>query len=643
MNRILIFSVTLLSISHLLAASAESPTPPPSSRRPNVVFILADDLGWRDLGVYRSTYHETPNIDRLVARGLRFTQAYAANPLCSPTRASILTGLYPARIGITAPVCHLPQEILEKGLTAPQPHVRVQVANSLTRLKPEYTTLAEVLRDAGYVTAHFGKWHLGHSGPYEPKDQGFQFDFPHTPQVPGPGGGYLAPWKFITDPAIQGAPGEHIEDRMSAEAARFIRNNKDRPFYLNYWCFSVHSPWSAKPELVEYFRQKADPNSPQRNPVYAAMVKSLDDAVGRIVAAIDECGLADQTIIIFFSDNGGFAYPPRRENNRGVETQPPGYADIPATSNLPLRSGKASIYEGGTRVPLIVIWPGHTQPGTVTDSLFSSVDFFPTILEMCGIDHSGYRVDGISQVAALEGKGAPRKEVFCHFPHGSENQARNIPGFLPSAYLREGDWKLIRFFAANPDGTDRFELYNLAEDIGESHNLADKYPERVNALRVKLEKYLADTEAVIPRQNPDYRGDVPTQDPLLGWKARNCQAEIRDGKLHLTATAGSPFLGFSVGRQHGPLQVAFHLKVLRTDGTHQDKSAGKVEWLPPSGERPAPVPYEMTSAGPQTVVVEVPWTQSIGIVRIYLPEGCREAEVDWIELTWQGQKKRFDF
>ena len=643
MNRIMIFSVTLLSVSHLLAASAESPTPPPSSRRPNVVFILADDLGWRDLGVYGSTYHETPNIDRLAARGLRFTQAYAANPLCSPTRASILTGLYPARIGITAPVCHLPQEILEKGLTAPQPHVRVQVANSLTRLKPEYTTLAEVLRDAGYVTAHFGKWHLGHSGPYEPKDQGFQFDFPHTPQVPGPGGGYLAPWRFIKDPAIQGAPGEHIEDRMSAEAARFIRNNKDRPFYLNYWCFSVHSPWSAKPELVEYFRQKADPNSSQRNPVYAAMVKSLDDAVGRIVAAIDECGLADQTIIIFFSDNGGFAYPPRRENNRGVETQPPGYADIPATSNLPLRSGKASIYEGGTRVPLIVIWPGHTQPGTVTDSLFSSVDFFPTILEMCGIDHSGYRVDGISQVAALEGKGAPRKEVFCHFPHGSENQARNIPGFLPSAYLREGDWKLIRFFAANPDGTDRFELYNLAEDIGESHNLADKYPERVNALRVKLEKYLADTEAVIPRQNPDYRGDVATQDPLLGWKARNCQAEIRDGKLHLTATAGSPFLGFSVGRQHGPLQVAFHLKVLRTDGTHQDKSAGKVEWLPPSGERPAPVPYEMTSAGPQTVVVEVPWTQSIGIVRIYLPEGCREAEVDWIELTWQGQKKRFDF
>ena len=642
MNRTLILCVTALSFGGLSVAG--EPTAPPSNfRRPNVVFILADDLGWRDLGVYGSTYHETPNIDRLATRGLRFTQAYAANPLCSPTRASILTGLYPARIRITAPVCHLPEEILEKGLTAPQRHVRVQVANSLTRLKSDYITLAEVLRDAGYVTAHFGKWHLGHSGPYEPKDQGFQFDFPHTPQVPGPGGGYLAPWKFIKDPAIQGTPGEHIEDRMSAEAVQFIRNNKHRPFYLNYWCFSVHSPWSAKPELVEYFRQKADPNSPQRNPVYAAMVKSLDDAVGRIVAAIDECGLADQTVIIFFSDNGGFAYPPRREGSRDVETQPPGYADIPATSNLPLRSGKASIYEGGTRVPLIVVWPGHTQPGTVTESLFSSVDFFPTILDMCGINHSGYHVDGISQVAAFEGKGSPRREVFCHFPHGSENQARNIPGFLPSAYLREGDWKLIRFFAANPDGSDRFELYNLAEDIGETYNLADKYPKRVEALRAKLEKYLQDTDAVIPRLNPNYREDTASQDPLLGWKARGCQAELREGKLHLTATAASPFLGYSLGRQPGPLQVAFQLRVLRADGSVQGKLSGKVEWLPPSGERPAPIPYETDPTGLQTVVVQVPWMQPIGIVRIYLPEGCRETEVDWIELVSQDQKKRFDF
>lgn len=603
--------------------------------RPNVVFILADDLGWRDLGVYGSPYHESPAIDRLAARGLRFTQAYAANPLCSPTRASILTGLYPARIGITAPACHFPTEVLEKGLAAAQPNVRIQLANSLTRLKPEYVTLAEVLRQSGYVTAHFGKWHLGHNGPYEPKDQGFQFDFPHTPSVPGPGGGYLAPWKFIRDSDIQGAPGEHIEDRMSQEAARFIRQHKDRPFYLNYWAFSVHGPWSAKAELVDKFQAKADPQCPQHNPVYAAMVKSLDDAVGRIVQAIDQEGLSDRTIIIFSSDNGGFAYPPRR-NNRQVETQPPGYADIPATSNAPLRSGKASIYEGGTRVPLIILWPGHTQPGSVTHSLFSSVDFFPTILEMCGIDRSPYQVDGVSQVPAILGKGQPRTEVYCHFPHGGPAAAQSIPGLTPSTYVREGDWKLIRFFAANPDGSDRFELYNLAEDIGETRNLADQHPDRVNSLKAKLERFLQDTEAVIPRLNPNYRGEAQPSDPLLGWKVRNGQGEVREGQLLIKALTPTPFLGFSLGRQPGPIRLAFRIK-LPTGGE------GKIEWLPPSGERPAPVPYTVPGNEPAIITVTIPWQQATGIVRIYLPERTPHAEVDWIEIETPAGKRRFDF
>lgn len=630
----LIFSATFLTVVVALAGRASAPAEPPQ-RRPNVLFILADDLGWRDLGVYGSPYHETPEIDRLAARGLRFTQAYAANPLCSPTRASILTGLYPARIGITMPACHLPTEVLEKGLTPPLPNVRVQVANSLTRLKPEYVTLAEVLQQAGYVTAHFGKWHLGHSGPYEPKDQGFQFDFPHTPSAPGPGGGYLAPWKFIRDPAIQGAPGEHIEDRMSDEAARFIRQHKDRPFLLNYWAFSVHSPWSAKPELVDKFRAKVDPQCPQRNPVYAAMVKSLDDAVGRLVRAIDQEGLADHTIIVFFSDNGGFAYPPRRENKQ-VETQPPGYADIPATSNAPLRSGKASIYEGGTRVPLIVVWPGHTKPGTVTDALFSSVDFFPTILEMCGIDPSPYKVDGVSQVPAILGKGQPRTEVYCHFPHGSPAAAESIPGLMPSAYVREGDWKLIRFFVANSDGSDRFELYNLAEDIGETRNLGDRYPDRVQALRAKLERFLRETEAVIPRLNPDYRGEAEPSDPFFGWKVRNSQGEIRDGRLLIKAVTPTPFLGFGLGQQRGPVRVSFRIK-LPTSGQ------GKIEWLPPSGERPAPIPYTASGGEPELITVAIPWQKAMGIVRIYLPEHTPQAEVDWIEIDTPTGKRRFDF
>ncbi len=598
---------------------------------PNVVFILADDLGWRDLGVYGSVYHETPNLDRLARRGLRFTQAYAANPLCSPTRSSILTGLYPARIGITAPACHLPQAVLEKGLMPPQPNVRVRTADSLTRLKPEYVTLAEVFREHGYVTAHFGKWHLGHSGPYEPKDQGFMFDFPHTPSAPGPGGGYLAPWNFIKDGAIHGRPGEHIEDRMSQEAARFIAAHEDKPFYLHYWCYSVHSPWSAKPELVEYFTNKTKEDAPQRNPVYAAMVKSLDDAVGRIVEAVDKAGLAERTIIIFFSDNGGFAYPPKNE------TQPPGYAHIPATSNAPLRSGKASIYEGGTREPLIVVWPGHTQPDSVTDALFSSVDFFPTILEMCGLPSPGHRVDGVSQVPAILGKGPVRKRVFCHFPHGGENAAQQIPGFLPSAYVRDADWKLIRFFAANPDGTDRFELYHLRDDIGETCDLAAEHPEIVGRLATELEEFLKDTEAVIPQANPDYRGPQ-SPDPLMGWKNRGCKATIASGELKLQAQTAAPFLGFSVGKQNGPVQVTFRIQVAQA-------GAGKIEWIPPGAAQDAAqsVPYSVTGTEMTTVTVRVPWEKPVGILRIYLPTGAAAAAIDWIEIETPSSKRRFDF
>ena len=259
--------------SPLLAAAAPA-------RRPNVVFILADDLGWRDTALYGSTYYETPNIDRLATRGMMFRNAYAASPLCSPTRSSIMTGLYPARIGITTPVCHLPEVVLEQTVQATAPPAQKALTpNSVTRLKLEYVTLAESFKAAGYRTAHFGKWHLGRE-PYDPLHQGFDADLPHTP-APGPVGGYLGgPWKFWPD---QGKPGDHIEDRMAEEAEKFIRANKGAPFYLNYWAFSVHSPWQAKPTLLEKYKRKADPGNPQHNPVYAAMVESLDTAIGRVV------------------------------------------------------------------------------------------------------------------------------------------------------------------------------------------------------------------------------------------------------------------------------------------------------------------------------------------------------------------------
>ncbi len=483
----------LLIVATRVAEAADSP---------NVVFILADDIGWRDTTPYGTAFHDTPNIARLAARGLRFTDAYAASPFCSPTRASTLTGLYPARMGITAPGGHMPKAVLEKGLARAAPGQRVVPARSVNRLMPAYVTLAERYRDAGYATAHFGKWHLGHSGPYEPRHHGFQVAWPDTPGLPAPVGGYLAPWKFISDATQSGQPGEHIEDRISDEAARFIVEHKDEPFFLNYWPFSVHAPWQAKPELVEKFKKRAKATASQRNPVYAAMVKTLDDAVGRLIEAVDAAGISDRTIIVFTSDNGGFA-----SVSDPFDTDPPGYGDIPLTSNAPLRSGKGSIYEGGTRVPTIVVWPGKTQPGTVTGALLSSIDWYPTLLEMSGLKlRGGAVVDGVSQVPALIGQGSPRDTVICHFPHGDQSSSQRIPGYWPSTSLRRGDWKLIRFYAANDDQTDRLELYDLRTDEAEAQNLAGERPQLVSELSQRMTEFLRDTAAVIPIANPAYLG-----------------------------------------------------------------------------------------------------------------------------------------
>lgn len=626
----------------ILAAAGIFCGPAQAAERPNILFILADDLGWRDVGCFGSTFHETPNIDRLAARGVKFTQAYAASPLCSPTRSSLLAGQYPARIGITSPACHLPTVQLEKKLIAGnQPTVKVLNANTLTRLKTDYFTLAEALREAGYATAHFGKWHLGHNLPqspgdrYEPKDQGFDVDFPHTPSAPGPGGGYLAPWKFIKDPAIIGQPGEHIEDRMSAEAAKYIRAHKDRPFYVNYWAYSVHSPWNARRDYLEHFKTKADEKKPQRNPLYAAMVRSLDDGVGRLLAAVDEAGIADRTIIVFFSDNGGWAFPPKA-------TDPEGFTNMPATSNLPLRSGKASLYEGGTREPCIIVWPGKTKPGTTNDTLLQSVDFYPTLLSMCGLKpRADVKLDGVDQTGTLLGQGAVRDRVFCHFPHGGARQAEQIPGFLPGTYVRRGDWKLIRFFSDNDDGSDRFELYNLKDDLGETKNLAAGKPELVRELNALITGFLRDTEAVIPLRNPGYAPTAAAPaDPLQGWKARSCDAVVKDGVLVVTGTGPAPFLGFGVGKQNGPAVVKLRARAA-------EAGAGKIEWLS-SGKADAAggmkfVPYQWPGGGWREISVNVPAKGPLGILRVYLPAQKQPVEIDWIELKVAGKPRRWNF
>lgn len=501
---------------------------------PNVVFILADDLGWKDLGSYGSTFYETPNIDALAERGMRFTQAYVASPLCAPARSSIITGLDPARTGMTFPDIGHQVVRLEKGLhpSAP-PDEPFLYADPVTVLSTDYFTLGKAFKEAGYATGHYGKWHLGNP-PYSPLQHGFDIDIPHT-NAPGPLlHGFFYPFPIWPG---HGEPGDHLEDLLAVEAARFILENKDRPFFLNYWAFQVHSPWEAKEEQIERYAAKAEAGALQRNPVYAGMVESLDDAVGTLMNALDEAGVRENTVIIFLSDNGPFvaAHP--------APVMAEGFTDIPPTSVLPLRGGKNTLYEGGIRVPQIIIWPGVTEPGSVTDELAFSNDFFPTFVEMFGWQDPRFPdFDGVSLRSVLEGTGSVRDEIFCHFPHRQDTRSYEQMTWpqspAPAASLRKGDWKIIRFFADGEDGAHRFELYNLQEDLGEINDLAAVELERGAELNALLDARLAETDAVIPRQNPAYG----TQSQG-GWQSSPDAIATRiDGALHLESIGNDPWI-----------------------------------------------------------------------------------------------------
>ncbi|RKX47696.1 MAG: N-acetylgalactosamine-6-sulfatase, partial [Verrucomicrobia bacterium] len=397
-----ILGVALLALGAVAACGADQ-------GKPNVLFIMADDLGWRDLGCMGSRFYQTPHVDRLATQGMLFTDAYAANPLCSPTRASVLTGLWPSRIGITSATCHEPNATFKAsiGTTAP-PNKRTVEPLSATRLNTDYFTIAESFKKAGYKTAHIGKWHLG-PPPFSPLEQGFDVDIPHS-NAPSPlGSGYINPWPVWPG---EGNPGDHLEDRMAEEAVRFIKENKDRPFFMNYWAFSPHSPYQTKPELVGKYAGLADSEDPQHNPVYAGMIEVFDDAVGRLLATLDEVGIAENTIVVFYSDNGPWT------KGAYAHVHPPAYNGVPQTSALPLRGCKATLNEAGVRVPLIVSWPGHIEPGSRNSDIVSSVDFYPTLLELCGLSPAkGQAFDGMSIVPSLKGEKLDRDEYFCHFPH----------------------------------------------------------------------------------------------------------------------------------------------------------------------------------------------------------------------------------
>jgi arylsulfatase A-like enzyme len=465
----------LLLLAALVAWASLATGAQTAPRKPNIVFILADDLGYTDLACYGSRYYETPNIDRLAAQGMRFTDGYTCGPNCQPTRAAIMSGQYGPRTGVYT------VGSIERFNWRTRP---LRPVDNVVNLPLDKITVAQSLKKAGYATALFGKWHLGEAGPHHPRQRGFDeaivsmgrhFDFDTNPKVDTPPGTYLA--DFLTDKSLD-----------------FIRRHRDRPFFLCLHHFAVHVPHEAKAEWLAKFKNKP-PAGGHHDPTYAAMIASVDESVGRVVAVLDELKLAENTLVIFASDNGGVGGYVREGIKQGGDV----------TDNAPLRGGKGMLYEGGIRVPFIFRWPGKIARGNECDRPITSVDLYPTLLELVGGPGGhpappGYPLDGVSCVNLLTGGGKarlPREAIYWHFP-GYLGAGQGSWRTTPAGAVRSGDWKLLEFFE---DG--RLELYNLRDDIGEKNNLATRMPEKAKELHTRLLAWRMAIGAPMPQPNPD--------------------------------------------------------------------------------------------------------------------------------------------
>jgi len=439
----------------------------------NILFVLMDDLGWRDLGPYGNRFIDTPNLNRFAEQSVRFTDAYAACPVCSPTRASIMTGKYPARLHLTDWIPGRKQWPTAKLLTP-----------TFNQFLPvEDKTLAEMVSPRGYRTAAIGKWHLGGEG-HLPTDRGFSKNVAGTAAGSPPS--YFGPLEL---PGLKLEPGEFLTRRLTYEGIRFMTADKSTPFFLYQAHFTVHIPLQAPEEVIAKYRKR---DTGDVNPVYCAMVESADDSVGQLMKALDESGQAGNTIVMFFSDNGGVRYQ---------ATQPK-----PITNNSPLRAGKGHLFEGGIREPLMIRWPGITRPGTVIDTPVSSIDFLPTICEVVG--SQAEKVDGRSLLPLLRGNKMPERPLFWHYPHYSDQ------GGKPAGAVRLGDWKLIEFYE---DGWG--ELFNLAADPGEQRNLVRRERAKAKMLHNLLADWRRSVDAVMPSPNPQY-DPARSSEGLTGYEPR---------------------------------------------------------------------------------------------------------------------------
>jgi arylsulfatase A len=427
-------------------------------RPPNFVFVLADDFGWSQLGCYGSSYYESPNIDRLAMQGMRFTDAYAACPVCSPTRASIMTGKYPARLHVT--------DFIDGGL--PPKNSPIAHPDWQKHLPLEETTIAEALKQEGYRTASFGKWHLSQekmppkSLPFNPDKQGFDEHF----VTYKPSGEMRQEWQ---SPENDG----HNVELITKKSLQFMEDNKDTPFFLYISHNTIHEPLVERQATIEKYRNKPGAELEINNPIIGAMIERLDKSVGSLMTKLDELDLTNNTVFIFYSDNGGLEKD---------------------ADQTPLRSGKANLYEGGIRVPLIVRWPGHIKPGSLNNSLVSTIDMFPTLLDMAGSDKKYKNIDGISIVPALTNKSILKRDaIYWHYPHFHSD------GTGPSGAVRMGGYKLIEWYEPTLlDREKQVELYDLERDLSESHDLAGEMPEKVRELRSMLISWRKSVGAQMP-------------------------------------------------------------------------------------------------------------------------------------------------
>ena len=622
--------------------------------KPNVVLFLADDMGWMDSGVYGSQYYETPNIDKFAKRAMRFTNAYS-QPLCSPTRGSILSGQYTARHGITTASGHQPPQpeghvFLPKTAPANAPML---LPESKNYLEPAQITLAEALKGAGYRTAHIGKWHLGLTQPYWPEQQGFDVAF-HCHPDPGPPGEYFSPYGVLPDgnptaktrvgTITDGPQGEYIVDRQAAEAVKFIASSKGGPFFLNLWCYGVHGPWGHKEEYTKYFAEKKDPSGRQGNPIMGSMLKSLDECFGSVLAELDRQGIADNTIIIFTSDNGGNSHSnvPGGAKTEAAEKNKSEFlagwrkwaGEQPPTMNTPLRDGKGTLYEGSTRVPMMWAWGGKIKPASVSEAVVGPIDVYPTVIDLAGVAKPERQIlDGVSYAKLLQGEGELKREAyFTYHPHGGAQRAGGV-------WVRSGDYKLLRWFG-NPS---THELYNLRDDFSEAHDLATAMPGKVKDLDALIDGFLRDTGATYPRPNPAYKPiatKVPAKstDPLVAWKERQCKATVNEGILTMKCTGkpGTAFLGHGMAKVNGPATVKLRVR-------SETGGAGKIEILPQTAADSSVIhstEFEVKSGEWRELKIELSEKGALGTLRVYLPD----SEIDYIEIApASGKAQRWDF